>query len=56
MLRDSDQNKLKLDGDSDDEVTLTGGNWVKGATSPDGYTSYSDGTTTIEIKDEVHVF
>ena len=52
MLRDSTESKLKLDGDSNDEVTLTGGNWSKGA-SNDGYTSYSDGTTTIEIKDEV---
>ena len=55
MLRDSTENKLKLDGDSNDEVTLTGGNWSKGASTPDGYTSYSDGTTTIEIKDQVHV-
>ena len=52
ILRDSDKDKLKLDGDSNDEITLTGGNWIKGA-SNDGYTSYSDGTTTIEIKDEV---
>ena len=52
MLRDGTESKLKLDGDSNDEVTLTGGNWTKGD-SNNGYTSYSDGTTTIEIKEEV---
>ncbi|WP_188116954.1 beta strand repeat-containing protein, partial [Campylobacter concisus] len=42
ILRDSSENKLKIDGDSNDELTL-GSSWTKGASSG-GYTTYTSGT------------
>ena len=53
ILRDSNENKLKIDGDSNDELTL-GSSWTKGASSG-GYTTYTSGTTTIEVQDQIHV-
>ena len=53
ILRDSSENKLKIDGDSNDELTL-GSSWTKGASSG-GYTTYTSGTTTIEVQDQIHV-
>ncbi|ORI03140.1 hypothetical protein, partial [Campylobacter concisus] len=52
MLRDSTETTLKLDGDSNDEVTLTGGNWMKGG-SVGGYTAFTSGTVTVEVKDDI---
>ncbi|ORI09799.1 beta strand repeat-containing protein, partial [Campylobacter concisus] len=51
ILRDSNENKLKIDGDSNDELTL-GSSWTKGASSG-GYTTYTSGTTTIEVQDQI---
>ena len=53
ILRDSNENKLKIDGDSNDELTL-GSSWTRGASSG-GYTTYTSGTTTIEVQDQIHV-
>ncbi|OUT13812.1 hypothetical protein B9N63_04995 [Campylobacter concisus] len=53
ILRDSSENKLKIDGDSNDELTL-GSGWTRGASSG-GYTTYTSGTTTIEVQDQIHV-
>ena len=52
ILRDSDKDKLKIDGDSNDELNLSGGGWSKGA-SNDGYTTFTSGTVTVEVKDDM---
>ena len=56
ILRDSDKDKLRIDGDGDDTLKLTDGGWSnQGASSSIGYTLYSNGTTTIEVQDQIHV-
>lgn len=56
ILRGSDNNILKIDGDDGDRLKLTDGGWSnQGASSSTGYTLYSNGTTTIEVKNEVNV-
>ena len=53
-----DKNTLKITGDKGDIVDLKenigAGGWSKGA-SEDGYTTYTNNTVTIQIKDEIHV-
>ena len=53
-----DKNTLKITGDKGDTVDLKenigAGGWSKGA-SEDGYTTYTNNTVTIQIKDEIHV-
>lgn len=57
ILRDSNESTLRIDGEKGDTLKLTDGGWDSGHPSlNDGYTIYSNGTTTIEVKDEVHVF
>ncbi|WP_430516070.1 beta strand repeat-containing protein, partial [Campylobacter concisus] len=59
ILRGSNENKLRIDGDDGDKLKLTtddNSSWSnQGASSNAGYTLYSNGTTTIEVKNEVHV-
>ena len=45
-------NKLKIDGDNNDKLNLSGGGWSKGA-SNDGYTTFTSGTVTVEVKDDM---
>ncbi|WP_234402205.1 hypothetical protein [Campylobacter concisus] len=45
-------NKLKIDGDGNDKLNLSGGGWSKGA-SNDGYTTFTSGTVTVEVKDDM---
>jgi len=52
ILRDSNENKLKIDGDSNDELNLSGGGWSKG-TSNGTYTPFTSGTVTVEVKDDM---
>jgi len=52
ILRDSNETKLRIDGDDNDSVKLQG--WTEGAKAG-GYTTYTNGTTTIEVQDQVHV-
>ena len=49
-----DKNTLKITGDKGDTVDLKGNGWHQGA-SEDGYTTYTNNTVTIQIKDEIHV-
>ncbi|WP_223230814.1 Ig-like domain-containing protein, partial [Campylobacter concisus] len=53
-----DKNTLKITGDKGDVVDLKddvkGSGWHQGA-SEDGYTTYTNNTVTIQIKDEIHV-
>ena len=53
-----DKHTLKITGDKGDTVDLKenigAGGWSKGA-SEDGYTTYTNNTVTIQIKDEIHV-
>ena len=56
ILRGSDDNILKIDGDSGDRLNLTGGGWSGGHPSSNaGYNIYSNGTTTIEVQNQVQV-
>ena len=56
ILRDSDKDTLRIDGDKGDTLKLTGGGWDSGhPSSNEGYTLYSNGTTTIEVQDQIHV-
>ena len=56
ILRDSNENTLRIDGDKGDKLKLTDGGWDNGHPSlNEGYTLYSNGTTTIEVKNDVHV-
>jgi len=56
ILRGSNENKLRIDGDDGDTLKLTGGGWDSGRpSSNEGYTLYSNGTTTIEVQDQIHV-
>ena len=45
-------NKLKIDGDNNDKLNLSGGGWSKGA-SNDGYATFTSGTVTVEVKDDM---
>ncbi|WP_141089314.1 Ig-like domain-containing protein, partial [Campylobacter concisus] len=53
-----DKHTLKITGDKGDVVDLKedvkGSGWHQGA-SEDGYTTYTNNTVTIQIKDEIHV-
>ena len=49
-----DKHTLKITGDKGDTVDLKGNGWHQGA-SEDGYTTYTNNTVTIQIKDEIHV-
>ncbi|WP_103611246.1 retention module-containing protein [Campylobacter concisus] len=53
-----DKHTLKITGDKGDTVDLKedvkGSGWHQGA-SEDGYTTYTNNTVTIQIKDEIHV-
>ena len=49
-----DKNTLKITGDKGDTVDLKGNGLHQGA-SEDGYTTYTNNTVTIQIKDEIHV-
>ena len=53
-----DKHTLKITGDKGDIVDLKedvkGSGWHQGA-SEDGYTTYTNNTVTIQIKDEIHV-
>ena len=54
-----DKHTLKITGDKGDTVDLLkedvkGSGWHQGA-SEDGYTTYTNNTVTIQIKDEIHV-
>ena len=53
-----DKHTLKITGDKGDVVDLKedvkGNGWHQGA-SEDGYTTYTNNTVTIQIKDEIHV-
>ena len=53
-----DKRTLKITGDKGDTVDLKedvkGSGWHQGA-SEDGYTTYTNNTVTIQIKDEIHV-
>ena len=52
ILRGSDNNILKIDGDDRDRLNLSGGGWSKGAR--DGtYTTFTSGTVTVEVKDDM---
>ena len=59
ILRGSSENMLRIDGDRGDNLKLTtddNSSWSKqGASSNAGYTLYSNGTTTIEVQDQIHV-
>ncbi|ORI01067.1 beta strand repeat-containing protein [Campylobacter concisus] len=56
ILRDSSESTLRIDGDKGDKLKLTDGGWGSGhPSSNDGYTLYSNGTTTIEVKNDVQV-
>ncbi|WP_180997821.1 hypothetical protein, partial [Campylobacter concisus] len=56
ILRDSNESTLRIDGDKGDRLKLTDGGWDNGhPSSNEGYTLYSNGTTTIEVKNDVHV-
>ena len=56
ILRDSNESTLRIDGDKGDRLKLTDGGWDNGhPSSNEGYTLYSNGTTIIEVKNDVHV-
>ncbi|ERJ26882.1 hypothetical protein [Campylobacter concisus] len=56
ILRDSNESTLRIDGDKGDRLKLTDGGWDNGhPSSNEGYTLYSNGTTTIEVQDQIHV-
>ena len=59
ILRGSNESTLRIDGDKGDNLKLTTddhSSWSnQGASSNAGYTLYSNGTTTIEVKNDVQV-
>ena len=51
-MHNGDGNILKIDGDGNDKLNFSGGGWSKGA-SDGTYTTFTSGTVTVEVKDDM---